>query len=159
GDPAHAARAEFIRVQVTLSSLAEDDPRRPSLEDREHALLTEHESRWLGEWPQSVPRWRFERGFLAEIEADTVTLVQRGTDLFAPHPIPRLVLQPEDGYGPGPEEEVGAAAWLARLVHLRLDGWYMHVGNAEPVLISPHLTGLTELDASFAEDEGYFPTI
>src|SRR5437588_11228665 len=71
GDPADAARAEFIRAQAELFSLADDDPRRPLLEDREHELLAEHESRWLGDWPRYVPRWRFERGFLVEIETDT----------------------------------------------------------------------------------------
>src|SRR5262249_56951990 len=100
GDEYDVARAEFIRVQVKLSSLADDDPRRPPLEDREHELLAEHEFRWLGDWPQSVPRWRFERGFLAEIEADTVTLAECGADLFARHPITRLIPLPEDVYDP-----------------------------------------------------------
>lgn len=159
GDPADAARAEFIRVQVELSGLANDDPRRPALEDREHELLAEYESRWLGDWPRYVPRWRFERGFLAEIETDTSTLAELGASLFAHHPITRLVLQPEDAYEAGPVEAVGCAAWLARLSSLRLDGWYMHVSAAEPILASPHLTGLTTLDASFAEDGGYFPTV
>jgi uncharacterized protein (TIGR02996 family) len=140
-----AARAEFIRTQIELSRLPED-PRRPALEDREHELLAEHESQWLGDWPRSIPRWRFERGFLAEIETDTVTLAEHGADLFARHPITRLILQPEDAYNPGPVQQVGAAAWLSRQGSLRLDGWYMPVGNAEPVLASPHLAALTELD-------------
>ncbi len=159
GGQADAARAEFIRVQSELCSLADHDPRRPALEDREHQLLAEHESRWLGDWPRYVPHWRFERGFLTEIETDTGTLAEHGADLFARHPITRLVLQPEDAYEPGPVEVVGEAAWLARLVSLKLRGWHMHVGAVEPVLASPSLTGLTELDASFAEDDGYFPTV
>src|SRR5271156_4191471 len=96
GDSADAARAEFIRTQTELAALADDDPRRPPLEDREHELLAEHESRWLGDWPASDPRWRFERGFVAEIETDTSTLAEHGADLFARHPITRLVLRPED---------------------------------------------------------------
>jgi uncharacterized protein (TIGR02996 family) len=161
GDPADAARAEFIRVQVELSRLADDDPRRPPLEDREHELLAGHVARWLGDWPRYVPRWRFERGFLAEIETDTGTLADRGADLFARHPITRLVLEPEDAsdHDPGPVEEVGAAAWLSRLAGLRLHVWSMSVGAAAPVLASPWLTGLTELDASFAEDVGHFAAI
>jgi uncharacterized protein (TIGR02996 family) len=159
GGAGDVARAEFIRTQVQLHALAEDDPRRPALEDREHELLAEHESSWLGDWPGYVPRWRFERGFLAEIETGTTTLAECGTDLFARHPITRLVLQPEDAYEPGPVDEVGAAPWLGRLASLRLTGWYMYVGAAEAVLVSRYLTGLTELDASFAEDDGYFPGI
>jgi uncharacterized protein (TIGR02996 family) len=158
GNPDDAARAEFIRTQMDLASLADDDPRRPALEDREHELLVKHHPRWLGDWPRYVPHWRFERGFLAEIETSTGTLAERGADLFTRHPITRLILQPEDAYEPGPVEEVGGAAWLGRLVSLRLEGWYMYIGAAEPVLTSPHLTGLTELDASFAEDDEHVPT-
>jgi uncharacterized protein (TIGR02996 family) len=159
GGPGDAARAEFIRTQMELASLADDDPRRPPLKDREHEFLAEHERRWLGDWPSYVPHWRFERGLLTEIETSTGTLVEAGADLFARHPITRLVLEPEDAYVPGPVEEVGAAPWLARLVSLRLLKWNMSVGETEPVLASPHLTGLTELDASDAADGGYFPSV
>ena len=36
-------RADFIRVQIELSLLRENDPRRGDLEARERALLKEHE--------------------------------------------------------------------------------------------------------------------
>src|SRR5262245_63809047 len=65
-----AARGEFIRVQVALARQAEDDPRRPALEDREHELLAEHETRWLGVLPadaEGLTDWRFERGFVNEV--------------------------------------------------------------------------------------------
>jgi uncharacterized protein (TIGR02996 family) len=39
-------RADFIRVQIELALLPEDDPRRGDLEARERALLEEHEE-WL----------------------------------------------------------------------------------------------------------------
>src|SRR5204863_8982248 len=44
GDP---DRAAFLRTQVELSRLPDDDPRRPGLEDREHELLAGHEEHWL----------------------------------------------------------------------------------------------------------------
>jgi uncharacterized protein (TIGR02996 family) len=159
GNPSDGALADFIRTQVELYSLSDDDPRRPRLEDQEHELLSRNESHWLGNWPRYLPHWRFERGFLSEIQTDTSTLVEYGADLFTRHPITRLLLQPEDAYEPGPAEEVGAANWLSRLTSLRLDGWHMHVAAAEPILTSSRLTGLSELDAAQIEDDGYFPAL
>jgi uncharacterized protein (TIGR02996 family) len=138
GGPADAARAEFIRTQVELSRLPDDDPRRPALEDREHELLAARERRWLGDWPQSIPQWRFERGFLAEIVIDATTLAERGADLFGRHPITRLVLHPPDDYDSGSVEQVGALPCLARLASLRLQSWYVPVAAVEPVLAAPH---------------------
>src|SRR5688500_11695240 len=68
GDP---ARAEFIRVQIALARLADDDPRRRELEDREHELQAEHEADWLGlpADAQGLSGWQFERGFVSEIAA------------------------------------------------------------------------------------------
>src|SRR4051794_24990097 len=45
-------RAEFIRTQIELAKLDEDDPRRPALEDREAKLLADHHVRWLAELPE-----------------------------------------------------------------------------------------------------------
>src|SRR5947208_3614108 len=66
-----AARAEFIRVQIERSQLPEDDPRRRALEDREHELLGEHECAWLGVDMEDteLTGWRFDRGFLHEVNA------------------------------------------------------------------------------------------
>jgi uncharacterized protein (TIGR02996 family) len=154
GGPADAARAEFIRVQCALARLSDDDPRRPDLEDREHELLAANATGSLGDWNAG-----FERGFRAEILTEATDLVERGDDLFAGNPITRLVLTAEDAYYPGRVEEFAARPWLSRLESVRLESWFTHVGGAEPLFTSPHLTGLTELDASFAEDAGAFPEI
>src|SRR5438874_15042 len=74
GDP---DRGEFIRTQIEVSRLADDDPRRRELEDREHELLAENEARWLGDLaspgcePGDTPfhGWEWERGFLATVAA------------------------------------------------------------------------------------------
>ncbi len=47
-DPVQNARGEFIRVQIELAHMAEDDPRRPELVKREDALLDRHREDWLG---------------------------------------------------------------------------------------------------------------
>ena len=115
GDP---DRAAFLRAQVELSRLAEDDPRRPELEDREHELLAEHEADWLAAAvgnvadtgsPESVlTGWRFERGFITEVAATPLFLLDRGRDLFAGHPVRRwrvctsrlwLLVDPASPYG------------------------------------------------------------
>src|SRR5262245_60556904 len=68
------ARAEFIRAQVALSRMPEDDPTRPALVMREAALVLHH-----GEgWRAAVENWvtaseghftvsPFCRGFLDEV--------------------------------------------------------------------------------------------
>src|SRR5690348_15259175 len=48
GDEHTAARAEFIRLQIELAGLGEDDPRRAALERRGKGLLAGHEKAWLG---------------------------------------------------------------------------------------------------------------
>ncbi len=47
GDPANAVRAEFIRAQVELEVMADDDPRRPSLAARCTDLFAEN---WIDWW-------------------------------------------------------------------------------------------------------------
>jgi uncharacterized protein (TIGR02996 family) len=41
-------RAEFIRVQVALATLHDDDPRREELVAREQELLESHRKEWRG---------------------------------------------------------------------------------------------------------------
>src|SRR4051794_27743307 len=63
-DQGEADRAEFIRAQVALSRLEEDDPRRPALEALEKDLLGRNARAWLGgmeAWPGG---WEFRRGLL-----------------------------------------------------------------------------------------------
>jgi uncharacterized protein (TIGR02996 family) len=61
-------RAEFIRVQIELARLADDDPRREALADRQDELLAAHGDQWRSAfvhrpWPEHA---RFRRGFLDE---------------------------------------------------------------------------------------------
>ena len=65
-----ASRAEFIRVQCELATIDAIDPQRAALEDREHALLNEHEDRWLGESRPEMTEWEFARGFVQSLTAD-----------------------------------------------------------------------------------------
>src|SRR5689334_7177371 len=66
GDP---ERAEFIRTQIELAKLPEDDPRRPDLEERERDLLGAHAEVWR----RALPSWarkeesEFRRGFVGHL--------------------------------------------------------------------------------------------
>ncbi len=66
----HPERAEFIRVQIELSRLNDDGPRREALEDRQDELLAAHGDEWRSAslYPYCRPPEdaRFHRGFLEE---------------------------------------------------------------------------------------------
>src|SRR3954471_12722954 len=86
GDPRAPPRAEFIRVQIELARMAEDDDRRPELETREGQLLAEHAQSLLGPLYNNpdddrILRRFFRRGFL-----DRMTIESR------------LLLREADGY-------------------------------------------------------------
>src|SRR5436305_11539316 len=70
GGPDAAARAEFIRTQVELARLTEQDPRRGTLEARAAALLATHRAAWVGPMPEWVAGWEFRRGFLSVLHID-----------------------------------------------------------------------------------------
>lgn len=87
GDP----RAEFIRVQVALASLPDEDPKRVELAAREQALLRECGERWmLPRWPGIV--WgEYERGFVSSLEAQSWQVLEdQLEEIFAVAPITRL---------------------------------------------------------------------
>src|SRR5262249_20347749 len=64
-------RAEVIRVQVELARLADDDPRREALADRQDELLAAHRDEW---WPvreSGTVRATFHRGLVEEVSVAT----------------------------------------------------------------------------------------
>src|SRR5258708_33957280 len=63
-------RGEFIRVQVELAGMDEDDARRKELRRREQALLAAHEEQWLGPCKPQLKGWDFERGLLESIQIE-----------------------------------------------------------------------------------------
>ena len=58
------ARAEFIRVQIDLSRMGEDDPDRAELARREERLFRKNRKRWGKELPYRFRSDRYERGFV-----------------------------------------------------------------------------------------------
>lgn len=73
-----AARAEFIRLQLSRAKLPAWDPERVRLELRERALLAEHGERWRQELPElkGVAWGGFERGFVHRAAFASVAALQ-----------------------------------------------------------------------------------
>ena len=75
-DQGDGDRAEFIRTQVQLGRLKEDDPQRPGLEQLQRELLEVNEPRWVGRLPDTVTDWSFRGGFLDGIVRRRIELLE-----------------------------------------------------------------------------------
>jgi uncharacterized protein (TIGR02996 family) len=147
-------RGVFIRTQVELSRLPEDDPRRRELEDREHNLLAENEAHWLADLlgePASpgasgLHEWEWERGFVVEVAATPLLMLERGPGLFAEHPVRRWrVMSSQSDLKPD-LIEAGRTSWARRLEAVDLSGWYQEIGELERFLTRSDLERLRELN-------------
>jgi uncharacterized protein (TIGR02996 family) len=163
-------RAEFIRLQLRLDDMPEDDPERFDLEERALDLLAEHRSEWLGD----LPAWAlplpvsFRRGLPGEMRLPPGRFLSGGARLLRSAPLIRLTL---DGLGQQPRElaRLPALAQIAELVidgvpadaaklrdflrhfssehlrHLGLQGQRLRVGSREHLSSWPGLERLTSL--------------
>ncbi len=88
GDPAKAARAEFIRVQCELARMGEFDDRRESLTNTEQALLHSHRGGFLPHLPDQVARVEYDRGFaLPTLQLSAKRLRSRGPNFLRHAPL------------------------------------------------------------------------
>src|SRR5262245_61996101 len=90
GDP----RAEFIRVQIEMAQLLDNDSRRESLSDRELRLLARHGDLWRAE----IPEWardpcEFVRGFVEEVHILGAWRAVYGPLLAVAAPVRKVTLQ------------------------------------------------------------------
>jgi uncharacterized protein (TIGR02996 family) len=92
GDPAKAARAEFIRVQIEKARLVPDTPRWTELWHRDTALLE-----WATQWRAELPRivgvqyGGFARGFVDKVESYTpIAFLSSASKVFDCVPVFRL---------------------------------------------------------------------
>ncbi len=100
GDPAKAARAEFIRVQCELARVGEFDDRTESLQEAEKRLLDE----WRREW---IPRQKlqnagisFHRGMFHPGYSDLRQFRSEASLVRSVAPLYRLWLSSVDGLEP-----------------------------------------------------------
>src|SRR5262245_62140912 len=95
-EPAKAARAEFIRVQVERARLVPDTPRWTELWHRDTALLD-----WAQQWREELPKLEgvqfggFVRGFIHRVIAHGDTFARSFSTVVACVPLRKLTL---DGY-------------------------------------------------------------
>jgi uncharacterized protein (TIGR02996 family) len=162
-------RAEFIRVQVALANLDEDDPDCLPLREREQALLAENEAAWRAVLPEWLAgsRVEFRRGFVGGLSLSVEDFIPLGHLLFqcvpldgadlhhAANSIDALTSCPHLGrlrrlkLGTGIRSE--EAGWLvhsprvARLRSLDLAGNNIGRVGATDLSVSPHLAELTTL--------------
>jgi uncharacterized protein (TIGR02996 family) len=118
GDP----RGEFIHLQVVRHHLADDDPRRVEMYQRECQILRRHSFDWLGPLADHAGSWTFTRGFIALLARAERFLNRAVFDLAA---------------------ECDVFAWVEELA-------LSNVGLSELVLLagSPLLPHLVRLDLS-----------
>src|SRR5436190_7936139 len=144
-------RAEFIRVQVELAKLAEDDPRCAELKAREEALLPfQLQALRLGNSParpRKMPRWALNsnpvlrRGFVEEIHCTAAQFIDGAEALFRAAPVRTLGLRNSRGR----LAALAQVPQLQQIVALWLAGDKLKA-EAPALWASPHLTRLKRLD-------------
>ena len=143
GDP----RGEFVRVQVELARLTEQDPRWAGLAEREAQLLDEHGWKWLRPLKRLLPEEDctpvFQRGLVAEVTfwggTGAVRLLVVADKLFRQAPVQSLRFLPVGGHG-------GKTFPWDRRPKLVIDR--LSFGQLQSILRLPQLAGLRLLDLS-----------
>jgi uncharacterized protein (TIGR02996 family) len=141
-------RAEFIRVQIELARLPDEDPRRAELEEREHQLFDEHGQDWLRPFRGILAAADctpvFHGGFLSEItfwgQPGARRLLARAEALFRRAPICWLRLLPMGGHG------VQSFPWDRP----KLDVDRLRLADLQAITALPQLVRVTLLDLSGA---------
>src|SRR5262245_40576311 len=142
-DHGQAERAEFIRVQVELARLAEEDDERAELEHRERRLRKRHEREWLGALRESLHGWGFSRGFLSHVSLDAEHLLRLHVSLVRDFPIDSVRLTGTRRRGI--LDDVARLPILGRLASLDLSGNYLDAVSIERLVSSYLLRDLKTL--------------
>jgi uncharacterized protein (TIGR02996 family) len=135
------ARAEFIRVQIALARLPDDDRRRPNLLVVERELLEAYREEWAGAFRGLATGPEFRRGFVEEVKVAARQYLRRAHELFAAGPIRHVHLIDVGGT----LSSVFQSPYLSRLAALTV--FAAHAGEplARIVARSPHLASLQAL--------------
>jgi uncharacterized protein (TIGR02996 family) len=154
GDPADAARAEFIRVEIAAERFPVGAPERLPFDRRAYRLYNSY----LGAWNAELPAGRFvryRRGFAEDVELSIADFVAHGTGLFAAAPV--TILRLVNPYPSGPHVPYGVFGMrpeLARVGTLQLGphtlttaggGWLAEPTLFDDLLSCQTLTGLRHL--------------
>jgi uncharacterized protein (TIGR02996 family) len=140
------ARAEFIRTQCERARLPRNDERSWPLEQREQALLKEHEQAWAAPLPGLAEFWQFRRGFVEWMQIEGEKFLPCAEELFAAFPLRSLQLIIVGWQHRRYMEQFAALPQLARLHTLDLEDCCFTVPSLHRLLASPHLSGLRILE-------------
>src|SRR5439155_18283454 len=86
------ARAAFLRIQVALARLPDDDHRRPSLLVAERELLGAYREGWAAAFRGLATGPEFRRGFVEEVKVAARQYLRHAHELFAAGPIRHVLL-------------------------------------------------------------------
>ena len=143
-------RAEFIRIQLELSSARPERARALELLRRLRALIVQHRHRWLGLLGRLSPDAVFQRGFVEQAVLRADDFLRHGDELFSAHPLHRLGLIGIGNLMP----EVAASPHLAGLSALDLRENVLHEDVLRSLAGSPHLGRLRELNLARTDTSG-----
>jgi uncharacterized protein (TIGR02996 family) len=140
-------RGEYIRVQIELARLDEDDPRWPELESRAMELIRQHEKKWARRETESLGGCYFwARGFVEGVEFVKYTdFLAAAPRLFQLCPIRYLTIEAPFFHF----KRWSACPHLANLRGLALRRFARRKWDADSLaqaIAPPTLAGLTELD-------------
>jgi uncharacterized protein (TIGR02996 family) len=144
-DSGEVERAELIRVQLALSRLGPDDPRRPALADRQAELLARNRAEWTAHLAGLVVSVDFRRGIPDSASVDARTFLERGTELFGRIRIRRLRLLDVAELVP----KLAASPFLSGVCELDLCSADLGAAGVAQLVRSPHLKHLASLDLGF----------
>ncbi|HXG10589.1 MAG TPA: TIGR02996 domain-containing protein [Gemmataceae bacterium] len=143
-------RGEFIRVQCALAHLDEDDPRRAALRLREHELLANHETEWVGPLLEFVDGWQFRRGFVEQVVLTPQAFLAHADVLFRLAPLRHVHLYRRNYITPGEVRPLARSPFLSRLATLRLNSDRgLRDDGVRLLAESPALANLTCLDLRY----------
>jgi uncharacterized protein (TIGR02996 family) len=143
--PADRDRAEFIRLQIALTRLPADHPRRGDLTDRETELRLTHQDEWTRHLKGLACGFEFRRGIIDSVAVTVAQLAARGDELFRKAAVRRVRVE-------------DAGRHVTRLTHLPILGEVRELGlcgaelgngGLNVFLRSPHLGRVESLDLSF----------
>lgn len=137
GDP----RGRFIRVQLALAELAEDDPARKDLAPVERELLEAHREEWESPFRGLATGCVFRRGFVDEIKVTARQFLWHAHEIFAAGPVRHVYLLDVSDSLPA----VLQSPYLGRLSALTIHGQHTGEPLARAVAHSEYLTGLRRL--------------
>lgn len=145
-----ADRAEFIRVQIELTNMPDNDPRRRDFSERERQLLNNNYHKWVKPFADvGVPTTTYSRGLIESLAINAETFLRLKPEVFANNAILhlRLCSWPEtENRVHRLSESVAASPNLRWITSLEIMSSTWGRAIVTPLTESRYLTGLLCLD-------------